>query len=278
MTNINRICPLALSAASLLALASAAHAAPTAAQIGLADGSVRDVLIRGSAPAVGPRVVFGSPTAFGLGWGDVAIGGGGTYEPNPRNGQEYNGSLAMSFGLGDAQKAVAVEITGGVDRFEESTTNSNNDDVQGSFSAKLHTALPGSAALAFGVDNFGSFGEGSKRNAPTSVYVAGTKYYQLNPNGNFKYPVGVTAGFGNGRFLKDRGSNDQASVFGSLEFILSPLSSVTADWQGRDLNLTAAVAPLAKVPVVFSVGGSNLTRQNNNRAAYVANIGYQFKL
>lgn len=260
-------------AASLCFTAPAAMAIVTPAELGLSEADILSVLQGSNAATAAPGISFGSPVAFGLNWGEVGFGLGGSYDPDDPAGKEFDGSLAVSFGLGDSVEAVGIEIIGGINSLE-SQRGQDSFGSEGSFGAKLHTVLPGRAALALGVENVARFGKDTEQ-TESSVYVVGTKFFDLAPqSAGFKYPMAVNVGFGNGRFLRLSKPEDQANIFGSLEFLLSPVHSLTMDWTGRDLNVGVSVLPFPQYPFVITVGGINLTHQDGNRAAYAANIGY----
>ncbi len=261
----SRKATLALLAAACFA--PMAHAA-TPEDVGLTEDQVRS-LSSGFGPG-GFDHTFGSPSALGLDWREVAVGVGGIYDPDAE--KEGDGSIVGVLGLGDSVRAVGLEIAGGL----YSTLNQNGKDEFGSdggFGAKLHTKLPYGLAAAFGVENVARFGDFAKQ-GKSSTYAVLTKTTNLSSKPGFGYPVAVNVGFGNNRFLRSSDANAKANIFGGLALAVHPQVALITDWTGKDLNAAASFRPFQQYGLNLSIGGVNLTENDDANAAYAANIGY----
>ena len=258
--------------AGALASGIASAQGPTLSDLGLSESQARALLAAMSTPAGSPGIVFGSPVAFGIDWGEIALGVGGQTLPDT-SAEDVDGSASIGFGLGNAQRYIGLETTVSIISLKDSF----GDD--GAVGAKLHTTLPGRAAFAVGVENIGRWG--AAKRGSSSVFAVGTKFFDLRPsNPANPIPFSVNLGIGDNRFA-DIGE-DGAGVFGG--FALFPIQqlSLIADWTGRALNLGASVAPFRAVPLTISAGAQNVSGRNlggnlGDDTEFAAGIGYTFK-
>lgn len=252
-------------------LISGAASAATLADLGLSDAQAQALLNRLNAPAASPGIAFGSPVAFGMGWGQVGVGIGGATTDDANN-DDLDGSASVSFGLGDARKWVALETTANIISITNNGANSNFGE-DGSFNLKLHTSLPGRAAFAVGVQNVGRWG--GAEGGSSSVYAAATKFFELSNNPNKPLPLAVNVGIGDNRFENNGG--DGASLFGSVAIVPHQQVSVIADWTGRDLNAGVSMVPLRQYPLTLSLGVVNLAERLGAKTEFAGGLGYSFR-
>ena len=250
---------------------SGAASAATLADLGLSDAQAQALMNRLNAPKSSPGIAFGSPVAFGMGWGQLGVGIGGATADSPAN-DDLDGSMSVSFGLGDAQKWVGLETTANIISLTNNAPGSDFGE-DGSFNLKLHTALPGRAAFAVGVQNVGRWG--GAEGGSSSVYAAATKFFELSQNPNKPLPLAVNVGIGDNRFENNGG--DGASLFGSVALVPHQQMSVIADWTGRDLNAGVSLVPLRQYPLTLSLGVINLAERLGNDTEFAGGIGYSFR-
>lgn len=262
------------------ALASQAALAQTTqalniSDLGLSPAQAQALLDASNAPAGAPGIVFGSPAAFGADWGTVFAGVGGSTLPKA-NANDYDGSMAVGFGLGDAVKYVGLETVVNIISLRDSGPN-DSFGHDGNVGLKLHKSLPGGAAFAIGIENIGRWGApksaagGAGR---SSVYAVGTKVFHLAPNSGNKLPLSVNVGIGDNRF-EDTGKSG-SGFFGGIAFLPFSQLSIIADWTGIDLNAGISVAPLRNYPLTVTMGAINLTENNNTDVEFAGSLGYSW--
>ena len=234
----------------------------TAADLGLTDNQLQSMLHSSSAPSIAPGIVFGSPTAFGADWGTIGVGVGGATLPKSSS-DDYDGSAGFVLGLGDADQFIGLETIVNVVSLREGF----GDD--GSVAFKAHTNLPGGMAIAVGLEN--TLRWGNAKTGESSVYIAGTKIFDLDP-GSGSLPLAINLGLGDGRF-NDPGDSG-ANVFGGLAIMPHEQVSLIADYAGTGLNLGASFVPMRTIPLIISLGFVNVTERNNEDAEFAGGIGY----
>ncbi|TDU32886.1 hypothetical protein DFR24_2296 [Panacagrimonas perspica] len=234
-----------------------------------------------SAPNSYAGASFGSPLAFGADWGAVGIGVYGQTLPNKFNGakldtdEDFDGSAAIVFGLGDADKYVGLEtaiVTTSLTGSEKLTGNDSDEfGESGGLSFKLHTNVPGGAALAIGVIGTGRWGEAEEQNE-SSVFANATKVFSID-TGSSKHALVANIGIGDGSFtssLRDDGVN----VFGSLAFYVTRQLSLIADHNGRFTNLAVSAAPIRGIPLVVTLGAVNVGERFDSDMQFGGTLGY----
>lgn len=235
-----------------------------------------------SAPNSYAGATFGSPMAFGADWGTVGIGVFGQTLPDSFNGtkvdndEDVDGSAALVFGLGDADKYVGLEtaiVTTSLTGSGDLTGNDDSDEFgeSGGLSFKLHTNVPGGAALAIGVIGTGRWGEAEDNNE-SSVYANATKVFSID-TGSRKHALVANIGVGDGSFTS--GFNDDGvNVFGSLAFYITRQFSLIADHTGRFTNLAASAAPIRGIPLVVTVGAVNVGERFDSDVEFGGTLAY----
>jgi len=218
---------------------------------------------------------FTAPIAFGAGWGSAGIGiYGQTIEGTAADADDdADGALGFAFGLGDPDRYIALETQVAI----SSITGANDSDFgeSGDFGFKLHTNLPGDAALAVGVVGVGPFGkndddDGSgRRNVESSVYAVGTKVFALGNN-----PLVLSLGLGDTVFNDP--DEEGANVLGSAAFYFTRQFSVIAEYTGRFANLAVSAAPFSSVPLTVSLGVVNVAEEHNGDAEFAGSVSYGF--
>lgn len=219
---------------------------------------------------------FTSPIAFGAGWGGAGIGVyGQTIDGTASDSSDdLDGALGFAFGLGDPDRYIALETQVGV----SSITGANDSDFgeSGALGFKLHTNLPGDAALAVGVVGVAPWGKNDdtipgtgRRNVESSVYAVGTKVFALGNN-----PLVLSLGLGDTVFNDP--DEEGANVLGSAAFYFTRQFSAIAEYTGRFANLALSAAPLSSLPLTVSLGVVNVAEEHNGDAEFAGSISYGF--
>jgi len=222
-------------------------------------------------PAATAGASFGSPLAFGADWGKA--GAGVFVQSLDGSSSDYDGAVALLFGLGNATKAVGLETSLALSSLIDNTGGNGGFGDNGSLSFKLHTALPGGAAFAVGVNDVGRFGDANDAQK-SSLYAVGTKVFQLPIAGSTKNLI-LNLGVGDQGYAEP--GEDGANVFGSAAFYFNPQVSVIADYTGRFTNLGVSVAPFKKYPFAITAGALNVGDRYNAGTEYAVSAGYGFK-
>ena len=217
-----------------------------------------------------PGSSSGSPTAFGASWGRGFAGFG--FQERTRYTNDADGSISLGIGLGDARKAVGVEVTAGVyslfgdDSFE-----------RGGISFKLHRALPQNFAVAVGVENAIIWGN---TDAGSSVYGVVSKILPLRESTKEPFSqLTVSVGLGGGRFRSEddiKNDEDSVNVFGSVGLRVAEPVSLIADWTGQDLTIGASIAPFRNLPLVITPAVADITNNAGDGARFILGVGYNF--
>jgi len=268
MTSTKHLTATVLVATVLLGAALPVGAADLS-QLGLSQSQVDALNAQLTAPAVAPGISFGSPVAFGAGWGQAFFGIGGQTEPkNNPNVDNVDGSASLGMGIGDPYTLVGLE---GV---VTAISLNNGFGEDGDVSLKLHRVLPGRSGIAIGVDNTTRWGAAKGTKAGT--YAAFTKVMDLNGDtARFPVPVAFNIGVGNGRFAKPGSPND-VGVFGSLSVAPWRQVSFIADFDGRDANAGISVVPFPRVPMIVTLGAIHLGQRYNTDTEFAGGLGYLF--
>lgn len=249
-----------------LALAAAAAAAGSAqansiVDLGLTLEQVRALNAQLTAPIAAPGIAFGSPTAYGAGWGQSFAGIGGQTVSTAED--DVDGSALLGFGLGDPHRYIALEAAMNV----VSLTEGLGQD--GNWSFKFHRTFRDRSALALGFHETAGWGDASETH--TSTYLAYSTVMEIDP-AQLKRPLtlAVTAGVGNERFADP---DEDFGGFGSFALSWHRQSSVILDCNGREFGLAVSVVPMYRIPLVFSAGLINLTERYADME-FAAGVGY----
>lgn len=227
---------------------------------------------------------FGSPIAFGADWGTVGIGVFGQTLPNEFRGtkvdskDDVDGSAALFFGLGDADRYVGLEVAIISSSLTGSGDTSSSPDPDefgeaGGISLKLHTNLPGGAAIGFGVIGTGRWGESEDQNT-SSVYANATKVFAID-TGTTRHALVLNIGVGDGQFTSSI-ADDGVNAFGSAAFYLTRQYSLIVDYTGRYTNIGVSAAPFDGFPVTLTLGAVNVGERFDSKAQFGGTLGYTF--
>jgi len=220
--------------------------------------------IRPTVPGGGSSV--GSPTAFGADWGDAFLGA--SFQARARNTSRSDGGVSFGFGLGDADRAVGLEVAVSVvdligDTFED-----------GGVSLKLHRVLPNNFGVAVGVENATTWGS---TDGGSSVYGVVSKIIPLRDDpADPLSKLTLSLGLGGGRFRSEsdvEAGNESVNVFGSIGIQALERVSLIADWTGQDLNLGASIVPF-NFPLIITPAIADVTGNAGDGARFILGVGY----
>ncbi|MBE9016636.1 S-layer homology domain-containing protein [Chroococcidiopsidales cyanobacterium LEGE 13417] len=222
-------------------------------------------LIRPSVVGGGSSV--GSPTAFGADWGSAFVGT--SFQGRARNTSKADGAASLGFGLGDARRAVGLEIAATtVDLY-------GNTFGDGTISFKLHRLLPANFGIAVGAENAIIWGE---TDGGSSLYGVVSKAFNLKEDAAKPFSkITTSVGLGGGRFRSEEDvedGNDTVNVFGSMGLQATEQLSLIADWTGQDLNLGVSVVPFRSLPLVITPSLADVTGNAGDGTRFVLGVGY----
>lgn len=218
-----------------------------------------------------PALSIVIPTGFGLDNNTGFISG--TFQQRTRYGDVSDGALGVGIGLGDARKAVGVELSYAIASF-----GGSRDFGAGGFNVKLHRQLGDGWAVAAGVNGFANLG--GHNDFGNSVYGVVSKVIRTRDDINLPFSrVAFTAGIGNGQF---RTENDVATassgvnVFGNVAVRVAKPVSLIAEWSGQDLGVGLSIAPFKNIPLVITPAMRDLAGAGDG-PRFVLGAGLAFK-
>lgn len=218
-----------------------------------------------------PSLSIVIPTGFGADRGTGFVGA--TYQEQTRFSNKDDGSLGIGVGLGDARKAVGVELSYTIASF-----GSNRDFGSGGFNLKVHRQLGNDWAVAAGWNGFIDVGDDN--DFEDSVYGVVSKVVRTRDDINQPFSrVAFSAGLGSGQFQTAddvADDEDNINVFGNVAVRVARPVSVIAEWSGQDLGVGVSIAPFKNVPLVITPAVRDLTGAGNE-ARFVLGTGFAWK-
>ncbi|MBE9127563.1 MULTISPECIES: hypothetical protein [unclassified Coleofasciculus] len=218
-----------------------------------------------------PALSIVIPTAFGADNNTGFISA--TYQERTRYSNVDDGALGIGIGLGDAEKAVGVELSYAIASF-----GSNRDFGSGGFNVKVHRRLPSDWAVAAGWNGFLNVGDDN--DFEHSLYGAVSKIFRTREDITQPFSrVAVTAGVGNGQFrTEDAVDNDNGTinVFGNIAVRVAEPVSLIAEWSGQDLGVGVSIAPFKNIPLVITPAVRDIAGAGDG-PRFVLGTGFAFK-
>jgi hypothetical protein len=216
---------------------------------------------------VSPSSGFLTPSAYGADNRDAYIGVAGR---TAGNNSDLDGSASFGIGFGDATENIGVEINAAIisllDDFAE----------DGSIGLKLHRYFPdaGKVAVALGWSN--PIAWGAAEDSADTFYGVVTRRFELN--GERPMPLTASLGIGTGSFRSQSAIDDNENtpnLFGSVSARIKPHMSLISSWTGRSLGVAASLAP-SSLPLVITVGLSDITDRTSEGTRFQGTLGYSF--
>ncbi len=234
---------------------------------------LQDISQRNFEPNRGaPGLTLVNPYGFGADGGSRFAGIG--FTSNSRYGDDDpDATMGFGFGLGNAQKAVGVELSYTMASFGAV----NRSFGSGGFNAKVHRRLADGWGVAAGWDGFLNVGDDN--DFEDSIYVATTKLFRLKESLDAPFSrIALTAGIGNGAFrTEDAIANDDPGFnpFASLAVrVAQPVSFVT-EWTGQDLGMGVSLSPLKRIPLTVNLGLRDIAGAGDG-VRFVGGLGLGF--
>jgi len=219
-----------------------------------------------------PAASISSPTAFGAERGQGFVGF--AFQERTRYTQLSDGAAVLAGGIGDRQRAVALELA--VTTY--STLHGGGPFETGGVSFKLHRAVGEHTGIAVGMENAVDWG-GS--DAGRSPYAVATHVLQLRPDAAQPFSaVTASLGVGAGRFRSEDdvvADEDAVNVFGALGVQVAEQLSVAADWNGQDLFAGVSLTPSRRIPFVLNAGLADITGNAGDGARFILSAGFGFR-
>lgn len=186
-----------------------------------------------------PGITIVNPAGFGA--DNNTVYATSTYQSRTRYSNTSDGAIGVGVGLGDARKAVGVEVGYTVASF-----GGSRDPGAGGVNLKLHKQLDKDLSLAAGWN--GAINTGGKNDFENSVYASATKIIRTQDDINKPLSrVAITAGIGNGRFRSESDvAKDKNTVnpFASVAVRVAEPVSLITEWTGQDLAVGASIVPI----------------------------------
>lgn len=234
---------------------------------------LQDISQRNFQPLRGaPGLTLVNPYGFGVDGGSRFAGIGVT--SNSRYGDDDpDATMGFGFGLGNAQKAVGLELSYTMASFGAF----NRSFGTGGFNAKVHRQLAEGWGVALGWDGFLNIGDDN--DFEDSVYITTTKLFRTKENLDSPFSrIAITAGIGNGAFRTEDAIADgdnSFNPFASLAVrVAQPVSFVT-EWTGQDLGMGVSVSPLKRIPLTVNLGLRDLAGAGDG-VRFVGGLGLGF--
>ena len=225
-----------------------------------------DILLERSGQ-YGPSITLLTPSAFGKDWRQFSVGVG--FQERTRFTTSSDGAVGVGFGLGDSEKYVGLDI--GI-----TFTDLSDFFDRGIVSFKLHRRLKSDLAIAAGVNDALSWGNGDV-DGPSPYGVVSKIFVLDNDTNKFFSQVAVSAGVGTGRYRSEFdifNNNDDPNPFGSVAMRLFDPVNLITEWSGQDLSIGLSLRPIKKIPVVITPAFTDLTGNAGDGGRFILGVGY----
>lgn len=218
-----------------------------------------------------PALSIYIPTGFGADNNTGFIGA--TFQQRTRYSDVSDGGAVIGVGLGDAQKAVGVELS-----YTAASFGGSRDFGGGGFNAKVHRQLGDGLAVAAGWNGFANLG--GRNDFENSVYGVVSKVFRTRDDINLPFSrVAVTAGVGSGQFRTEDAvakNSGGVGVFGNVAVRVARPVSLIAEWSGQDLGVGLSLAPFKNIPLVITPAVRDLVGAGDG-PRFVLGTGLAFK-
>ncbi|HEY9666531.1 MAG TPA: hypothetical protein V6C91_06975 [Coleofasciculaceae cyanobacterium] len=218
-----------------------------------------------------PALSIVIPTGFGADNNTGFISA--TFQERTRFSNVSDGGLGIGIGLGDARKAVGVELS-----YTAASFGGSRDFGAGGFNVKVHRQLGNDWAVAAGWN--GAINIGGPNDFEDSLYGTVTKVLKTREDINAPFSrVAVTAGVGTGQFQSASAiaeDKDGVNVFGNVALRVAKPVSVIAEWSGQDLGVGVSIAPFKNIPLVITPAVRDLVGAGDG-PRFVLGTGFAFK-
>ncbi len=217
--------------------------------------------------AASPAMSIAIPVGYGA--DDNTLFLTGSYQPTVREDDGSVGAAGIGIGLGDADKAVGLELSYAL--------AANDNFGEGGFNAKLHRRFAGDVGAAVGWNGFLNVG---RNDFEHSLYGAVTKVFRTQESLRDPFSrVALTVGVGSNQFRSNgavEAGDNNINVFGNLAVrVVRPVSFIT-EWTGQDLALGLSIAPFKNIPLTITPALRDVAGAGDG-ARFVVGTGMAFK-
>lgn len=213
-----------------------------------------------------PSITILTPSAYGKSWRQASVGFG--VQHRTRFTDSADGAFGVGFGLGDARKYVGLDV---------GLTLTDLDAMdRGIISFKIHRQLPDLFAVAVGVNDAITWGDGDVEGPSPYGVVSKTFVLKKNTQDWFSR-IYLSLGAGTGRYRTEDNifsGDDTPGVFGSVALRVVDPMNVIAEWSGQDLTLGLSLRPFRQVPLIFTPAVTDITGTAGDGARFIFGIGY----
>lgn len=196
-----------------------------------------------------------------------------SFQADKRYEDGADGSLGVGIGLGDARRAVGLQLSYTLASFG----TLDRDFGTGGFNAKLHRRFDNGLSIALGWEGFATIGDVDFED---TIYGSVTQIIRTTPDIDRPLSrIALTAGVGNGRFRSEEDVNtdeDTFNVFGSAAVRIARPVSVIVEWTGQDLAAGLSIAPFRNFPLVITPALRDITGAGDG-ARFVIGTGVSFR-
>jgi len=230
-------------------------------------------------PQYFPGFSAGSPSGFGLNWGDVSLGLGfidkSVITFDSPVSAKADGSASIAFGLGNSSDFLGLEVNYNLISLTPSRFASN-----GSFDFKLHKYLGDLTSISIGWENAINYGKDAG-GTNSSVYGVVSKLFLLTPDDLVNPRIlSFSVGVGGGRFRPfqdEKNKKGTVAVFANVGYQVLPNVSAIVDWTGRELNLGVSYVPFSNIPFTISALAVDVVQSVGPYVRYALTAGFSFR-
>lgn len=220
-----------------------------------------------------PAITIANPHAFGADAWTVFMSGGYQATTRYADGTD-DGGLGIGIGVGDARKAVGLELS-----YTFASFGGSRDFGSGGFNAKLHRRIGETAAVAVGWNGFVNIG--GDNDFEDSPYITFSKIFKTRPDISSPLSrVALTGGCGGGQFASVgaiAADYNEFNCFGSAALrIVEPVSFI-AEWTSQDFGLGVSFAPFKSFPLVITPAVRDLFGNSDSDPRFVLGVGLGWK-
>lgn len=207
-----------------------------------------------------PNLSGGVPSAYVANWGDYYILASAGTAGKQRDGQP-DGSVGAGFGLGDAERAIALELNWGIG----SVRNFNANGRFSAFASRMLVNQPRLQVLVGGgVFDLVTYGNEEPQPDPTGFGVVTMALPLRQPNFEFNQVLQLSFGVGGQLFaaLDNSFEGDDYAPFGALGIELAPNLGISAGISGRGTNFNVSYTPFRELPISINLLAADVFDQS----------------
>jgi hypothetical protein len=216
-----------------------------------------------------PGTNLDTPSAFGGGWGTVAVGL--SYQRRARYILRQDGTASFTAGFGDPNTLIGLDATVAILELQPFGR-------RGSFAFQLSRVLPSRFAVAAGVENVLNWGGTDFR---ASSYAVVSKQIRMKKSAWESFSRAyLSAGVGNGRFRPERvqGRRGGVGAFASVGVQVLPPVAAFAEWTGQDLDVGISFSPLRTFGLTVTPTLLDITGNAGDGARFSMAASWSFTL